>query len=1346
MDEEIINFDISVSEGSVEGIFKPFEKKSPEWIISISPDGENVLKFNHRKLEFEIIPAKNLNDDFKEFEYNDLQEKNPISYKIGLQENDPIISYKVKDEFKVSEDNFSRWMIAISNSTQDTKRKEVLVAISHVTKSDMLSSPNVNYGNKSKNHVIEIYQTEFQAKVESLDKNGIDKKSIDEKSIDEKSIDEESIDEESDTTDDIDEIIKEDAFVERNKVDKTVIYRINLDQDSKFEQPNPVCDNLPGGIVIFVHNKNNDDHDVYCFIFNASGICREMFAHDLDHKITEHFYYPISLQKDLYTLYKKESCIAKLYNSVLDHYFFIEQYKEGIQVLQLYDLRTMKMEKFFVLSESESLNAFGNSIFAKSSNEIFIAFSTGLGKLSLFLIENGLEIASQDFGIDFKILFCEFINDDNTLIIIVQRKESKIGEILYWNLFSTKNHLKTVGETGFLKDVNNISSIARIPGKLFTINNNEEIFSVLDNLINDCNPEEKDKKIMIIYNSQNKVEEPYFKDETKNNDEKHTIFRRKDSKNLLVNIDSKNENKNNDEEHTIFRRKDSNENVTYLLVNNKEPWAINNYNRVSVYLDENESTQLFIGRSTIQVWSKNTKNNEIELEYIWTNNVKADKEKDFPLEINELYVGDRSFYAKIRWGELKKDKFFEVKWPYNDNHVTPIKHACDSLEHLNNRRKKLVGREKQREFDNMKDHISYIIWRFIKNKPDIWRLMDARFDIMAKIIIGGSHTLVKYILFGDGTRNLDLHIPRLKRWDNKDEKKFKKKVIEEKRNNLDIKNLSDLQIAIRFCKGGSEFNRRSLIVAYLLEYYTEISHSFQHVGWLCTVSEALPDLYHYNLRNHAKEIFYKRCISDIKISDMVEYSEITPREVDVAVKLSQGIVAFNPNTKLIPKKETRKSISYYLRKLYVKIFLNTESSSPTVKIFPLQKFTVNEIRDKQKNRNFLSKVFQYIFIPRGYLSENTEASKTSPLIQLIRNESDEVIFRNPAMDAAINYKWTPAKNYFLRIFFTYVLYASCFAALAGCYLGHVEATDLASVVIPLVLVSVYVTPKFKLSNAFAGVVSTSNITAGFSFTMLILWIEFILYLRLFSGPANFIYIMLNIIKGTYLFVIFMLLVVLALSHVFLLLLQHTNFPDLNDITPKTTSYTLQNNAGDTIGTSQQSFDRIQDNPSKDFGTSFLSTYAWLRGTYTQEAAWNFWGVEALTLIGSLFLTTIAQNMFVAFLTSAYDEGRKNGRVELLRYRAELISDYETLDVIHFSPPPSEPDYIYILDNSENSNDEWEKLVKKHEKKNLSDYLENHGLEKKMDNKELSFEEKYNDNSLLHYDEPYNNSSNRNLYK
>ena len=61
------------------------------------------------------------------------------------------------------------------------------------------------------------------------------------------------------------------------------------------------------------------------------------------------------------------------------------------------------------------------------------------------------------------------------------------------------------------------------------------------------------------------------------------------------------------------------------------------------------------------------------------------------------------------------------------------------------------------------------------------------------------------------------------------------------------------------------------------------------------------------------------------------------------------------------------------------------------------------------------------------------------------------------------------------------------------------------------------------------------------------------------------------------------------------------------------------------------FDPINDNPSKNFISSFLSTYSWLRGYYVQGDVWDFWAVQVLILFGSLFLITVVQNIFIAFI-------------------------------------------------------------------------------------------------------------------
>jgi len=110
----------------------------------------------------------------------------------------------------------------------------------------------------------------------------------------------------------------------------------------------------------------------------------------------------------------------------------------------------------------------------------------------------------------------------------------------------------------------------------------------------------------------------------------------------------------------------------------------------------------------------------------------------------------------------------------------------------------------------------------------------------------------------------------------------------------------------------------------------------------------------------------------------------------------------------------------------------------------------------------------------------------------------------------------------------------------------------------------------------------------------------------------------------------MLLVIAGLAHSFLLLLQ---YPDFTSLSEKISSSTLRNTITENLVNLQiqGDFDRIKDNPAKDYITSFISTYGWLNGSFLQQDVWNFWAVKFITLFGSILLITILQNMLIAFM-------------------------------------------------------------------------------------------------------------------
>ncbi|CAB4488474.1 unnamed protein product [Rhizophagus irregularis] len=51
----------------------------------------------------------------------------------------------------------------------------------------------------------------------------------------------------------------------------------------------------------------------------------------------------------------------------------------------------------------------------------------------------------------------------------------------------------------------------------------------------------------------------------------------------------------------------------------------------------------------------------------------------------------------------------------------------------------------------------------------------------------------------------------------------------------------------------------------------------------------------------------------------------------------------------------------------------------------------------------------------------------------------------------------------------------------------------------------------------------------------------------------------------------------------------------------------------------------------------------------------------LCFVASILLITVMQNMLVAFMTSVFDDARASGRQAVLKFRAELIYEYETLE-------------------------------------------------------------------------------------
>ncbi|PKK61033.1 hypothetical protein RhiirC2_718703 [Rhizophagus irregularis] len=113
-----------------------------------------------------------------------------------------------------------------------------------------------------------------------------------------------------------------------------------------------------------------------------------------------------------------------------------------------------------------------------------------------------------------------------------------------------------------------------------------------------------------------------------------------------------------------------------------------------------------------------------------------------------------------------------------------------------------------------------------------------------------------------------------------------------------------------------------------------------------------------------------------------------------------------------------------------------------------------------------------------------------------------------------------------------------------------------------------------------------------------------------------------------------------------------------------------------------------DNPFSTFSTAMEAAYFWISGDWVQRDDFEYWAVDFFTLIASIFLVIILQNILIAFMNGVYTTAETKGKQKLLRYQANYIATFEALH-IHFSGPEPEhqPKHIYYFSLAKNF-EEW----------------------------------------------------------
>ncbi|GBC09474.1 hypothetical protein RclHR1_00890010 [Rhizophagus clarus] len=221
----------------------------------------------------------------------------------------------------------------------------------------------------------------------------------------------------------------------------------------------------------------------------------------------------------------------------------------------------------------------------------------------------------------------------------------------------------------------------------------------------------------------------------------------------------------------------------------------------------------------------------------------------------------------------------------------------------------------------------------------------------------------------------------------------------------------------------------------------------------------------------------------------------------------------------------------------------------------------------------LSKVLWLAFIPGSYKISRNERDKLSPFFRMILNENNGNIYDDSATKAIIRLRWQEVENTFLFPFFRFLIFAICFILISWAYLNHSIIIN-EKFLFTLIIISYYLAfyllvtellqvnyrePKeylgeifnvfnitsivfsvtvltimlrnFQLTDGFESVEEFDiGLITGVLYSILLLCIELILYLRTISNVGAYIYcVIITTFKTIFPFFLLTLIVILTLA-------------------------------------------------------------------------------------------------------------------------------------------------------------------------------------------------------------------------
>ncbi|CAG8599051.1 8613_t:CDS:2 [Diversispora eburnea] len=908
----------------------------------------------------------------------------------------------------------------------------------------------------------------------------------------------------------------------------------------------------------------------------------------------------------------EQKALELLHTSIIKNYFMAHSFENQQQIIEMYSLITGDLEMLFKRHECSTVSNIirGSPVFAISQNEGILAFCRGTVSITLYLMENGLEITTKQLedhaGGIYKIVAMEFIDNDSKLLIVLEEEhENLLYEIsmqqifIIWDLFTTfKDSIRQIDYSDSQEPLKMDAThrLINSHGNMLAVTDSGDIISVLDHVASIRNP-------------------PSIKEMNK------------------IDIVEKNQ----------------------MIIQDVEPW--------------NSDKQYF----RLSVWT--------------------------------------------------------IHWPSNTN---VLEGACQAL--------CILGRNKPRTegFKNI-NRLEYLIkctQRLVRKyitKYGIFRLTDIRYSIMRNLIKGNQESLIKLILNKKiNGKNSNIHIPRFYKWviDDKSDINISEKISEtsisiddtiktlKTSSKLKLKPNTDLHKAIRWT-----IQRRvdsTAILKYLIDYYADNAKEYNNDGWMFTVTKAIPLLYDYQLDGFVQNLFKKPCFGVTEA--YTPPLHINPQDQKkgnnaavIHILVVKPCLASKPKITLLENIEIKKTINH--KKTSIEI--NTSYNDRKVYKVPLPDFMVypKGLKDHHENYYwFLFTLFRIFWLPRKNVINNI--SEKSPFLRVIHEEKSFEIYQTPAIMSILDFKWPAARQHFIRHIILYILYVISFSTIIGSYSSNIaylfkteskiilkisifvycytgwylivteimqsiregwrrylniyNMFDLASVFLPLACNIVMV-----LNSHGKIILQTSVFNSVLAFTALFTWLELV-------GPGRFIHIIKSILKTIWPFLTVMFIVIVSFGHAMFILLNHTD--DLQIPTYKIENSDLYSNIS--IKQDIDKYSRL-DNYYSNFLSSVEAVFFWTNGRWDQLGQWDNYGVDVMSILGSIILVDV------------FDKANKESYIIAYKYRAQLVAEYDTLEK-PFGSERGNPRYIYYIPNPDMI-DTWLKETKKAEdEKNLID--------------------------------------------